>query len=54
MNPRVNRKVEVCRRAKGLRIRAIWGFAQTWVPFLGVPLRGFFSIWGIKGVPLFW
>ena len=31
------------------------GFPTMRGPFLGVPLRrGFYSVWGIKGVPLFW
>ena len=31
----------------------IWGFPKIGVPYLGgVPLRGFYSIWGTKGV--FW
>ena len=29
-----------------------WGFPENrGTPFLGVPLRGFYSVWGIKGVP---
>ena len=32
----------------------IWRFPKNGVPFLGVPFKGFHSIWGIKGVPLFW
>ena len=31
----------------------IWGFPKIGVPFVGVPLRAFYSIWGIQGVPLF-
>ena len=30
------------------------GVPNIGVPCLGLPLRGFYSIWGVKGVPLFW
>ena len=30
------------------------GVSENRVPFWGVPLRGVYSIWDIRGVPLFW
>ena len=34
-------------------VSRIWGFPKIGVPLLGIPLRGFYSLWGIKRVPYF-
>ena len=44
-----------CREGFDTLFHRFGGFPKIGgVPFLGVPLRGFYSIWGITGVPLFW